>query len=111
MAIYEGPIKQEFHFQEHTGTLTAVKTQPTEKIILERNAELRKSPGVVRDLGHGSEGGSWGRQVASIPFIMFQKALKDGYDLTNKDAKHAANEMQRFLATSDGKLCLMQGKH
>ena len=111
MAIYEGPIKQEFHFQDHTDTLTAVKTQPTEKIILERNAQLRNNPGSLNDLGHGSEGGSWGRQLASIPFIMFDKALRDGFDLKNTDAKFAALEMQRFLATPDGKKCLVQGKH
>jgi len=108
MAIHEGPIKQEFHYQPHTGVLTAVKTQATENVILARNAELRKNPGALRDLGEGEEGGSWGRQMASIPFIMFQAALKAGFGLTNKDAKYAAREMQRYLATTEGQKCLVQ---
>ncbi|RKZ07754.1 hypothetical protein DRQ25_10810 [Candidatus Fermentibacteria bacterium] len=108
MAIHEGPIKHEFHYQPHTGVLTAVQTQATEDMILARNAELRKNPGALRDLGQDEEGGSWGRQMASIPFIMFQAAIKAGFDLTNTDAKYAAKEMQRFLATPKGKRCLVQ---
>lgn len=102
-------IKQEFHYQPHTGELIGQQTQPTENIILSRNSELRKNPGALRDLGQGGEGGAWGRQIASIPAIMFERAIRDGYDLTNTDAKYAAKEMQRFLATSQGKMCLVQG--
>ena len=101
-------IKSEVHYQEHTGQLTHKQTQPTENLILRRNAELRKNPGALRDLGLAEEGGSFGRQIASIPFIMFERAKRDGYDLTNSDAKYAAREMQRFLATPEGKMCLVQ---
>lgn len=108
MSVQEGPINQDFHYQPHTGVLTAVKTQATEDIILERNAELRKNPGALRDLGEGEEGGAWGRQVASIPFIMFQRAISDGFDLNSTDAKYAAKEMQRYLATPQGRMCMVQ---
>lgn len=111
MAVHEGPIKQEFHYQPHSGVLTSVQTQASENTILARNAELRKNPGVLRDLGQGEKGGSWGRQLASIPFIMFTKAINDGYDLNNKDAKFAAKEMQRFLATTEGKMCMVQSPY
>lgn len=111
MSIFEGVLKQDFHYQEHSGQLTSIITQPTEDIILARNAELRKNPGAIRDLGQGEEGGAFGRQIASIPFIMFNRAIKDGFDLNSKDAKHGAREMQRFLATEDGRKCLVQGNH
>ncbi len=101
-------IRSSVHFQEHTGELTHKTTQPTEDIILARNAELRKNPGSIRDLGHGSEGGTFGRQLASIPVIMFERAIRDGYDLMNTDAKFAAKEMQRYLATTEGKMCMVQ---
>jgi len=105
-----GPIKQELHYQEHTGVLTSAQTQPTEDLILGRNAELRKNPGVLKDLGQGSEGGTWGRQIASIPMIVFDAAIRQGFDLNNTDAKYGAREMQRFLATPTGKTCLVRGK-
>jgi len=102
-------IKSDVHYQEHDGVLTHVTSQPTEGIILDRNAELRKTPGLIRDLGKGSEGGSWGRQIASIPFIIFEKAIRDGYQLNHKDKDIAGKEMSRFLATPEGKSCCVQG--
>lgn len=101
-------IKSEVHYQEHTNTLTHKTTQPTENLILDRNAELRKNPGVIRDLGQGQSGGTWGRQVASIPFILFEKAIRDGYKLNSKDQKLAASEMHRFLQSAEGKTCLVR---
>ena len=102
-------IRSDIHYQEHTGVLTHKRTQPTEELILTRNAELRKNPGVIRDLGAGSEGGSWGRNVASVPHIMFEKALRDGFDLNSKDAAFRAKEIARYLKSEDGKKCLIQG--
>lgn len=103
-------IKSEIHYQEHTNTITHKTSQPTEKIILERNAELRKNPGVIQDLGKQS-GESFGRMVASIPFIMYEKAMRDGYELNHKDTKIASQEMTRFLKSTEGRMCLIQGKH
>jgi hypothetical protein len=48
--------------------------------------------------------------VATIPFIMFEKAIRAGFDLNCPDSKIAGKEMHRFLQSSDGKLCLVQGK-
>lgn len=101
-------IQQDFHYQPHTGVLTARTVQPTEEIILARNAKLRNNPGSLRDLGEGSKGGSFGRQVASIPEIMVAKAVTDGYDIMSRDAQTAQREMQRYLASPDGKLCLVR---
>jgi len=102
-------LRSDVHYQEHTGVLTHKLTQPSEGLILDRNAELRKDKGALRDLGQGQEGGAWGRQVASIPFIIYEQAKRDGYDLSCKDAEIAGREMNRFLQTPAGKACLVQG--
>jgi len=111
--VMEGGIKQELYYQNHTETLTARLTQPSEQIILDRNAELRKNPGALRDLGQAegkSKTGSqtWGRLEASIPNLMYAQAIKEGYDMNSKDAKHAQNETKRFLATTEGRACLVR---
>ena len=102
-------FKSDMHYQEHDGVLTHKLTQPTEQLILDRNASLRNSKGILRDLGQGQEGGAWGRQVASIPFIIFEQAKRDGFDLSCKDQEIAGREMNRFLQTPAGKACLVQG--
>jgi len=101
-------IRSKYHFTPHTGVMTHETTQPSEDIILERNAELRKNPGAIRDLGDGKD--TWGRQVATIPFIMLERAIRDGYDINSKDSKHGQRELMRFLQSSEGKKCLVQGK-
>jgi len=101
-------FRSDFHYQDHTDEFTHKLTQPTEPIILERNNELRKNPGVIRDLGHSSEGGTWGRQLASIPQIVYDRAIRDGFHLNCKNAQQAGLEMARFLKTDIGKACLVQ---
>ncbi|RKZ81089.1 MAG: hypothetical protein DRQ35_00965 [Gammaproteobacteria bacterium] len=102
-------LKSDIHYQEHTGVLTHKLTQPTERLILDRNADLRRSPGAIRDLGQNEEGGAWGRMVASIPFIIFEQAKRDGFDLACKDQEIAGREMNRFLQTPAGRACMVQG--
>jgi len=102
-------FKSDIHYQDHTDNLTHKLTQPSEGIILDRNSRLRNNPGVIQDLGAQSKGGTWGRQVASIPEIIYYKAIKDGFDLNSKNKAHAGLEMQRFLKTPEGKACLVQG--
>ena len=104
-------IRSQYHFQPHTEVMTHQMTQPSEKIILERNAEMRKNPGIIRDLGakQVGPGDSWGRQIACIPELMLYKVVhNDGFDTYSKDKKRAASEMQRFLATDDGRSCLVR---
>jgi hypothetical protein len=83
-------------------TMHHEKTQPTEDLILARNAEMRKD-NVLGDL-------SFGRQVASIPLIMWEEAIRDGYDLACKDGEVAGREIARFLRSEKGKLCLVRDK-
>jgi hypothetical protein len=101
-------IKSELHHHHGDNTLTHVATQPTEGIILARNAELRKNAGALNDLGANSEGGSFGRLMASIPIIMYDKALRDGYDLNSKDKTVADLEMMRYLGSTEGRMCIVQ---
>jgi len=103
-------LKSELHFQDHTEVLTHKVTQPSEGLILDRNAELRRNQGAVNDLGAKSAGGSWGRQVASIPFIIFEQAIREGYELNHRNQKHAGKEMNRFLQSDMGKTCLTTEK-
>lgn len=98
---FDGVIKSDLKFQDHEERVYHRITQPTEDLILERNHELRKTPGVLRDL-------SFGRQVASIPMVMYVKAIKDGYMLNSPDSEIASKEMMRFLQSEEGKLCLVQ---
>lgn len=102
-------FRSRIHYQDHTDVMTHVVDQPSEDIILERNAELRKNPGVIQDLGAQSEGGVWGRQTASVPLVMWEKAKRDGYDLESRDKQHRSNELFRFLKSDEGKKCLVQG--
>ena len=102
-------FKDEFKYQAHEDKLYRKRTQPTEGLILNRNAELRKNPGALHDLGDRSEGGSWGRQVASIPMMVYWSAINEGYALNSTDSKVAEKEMWRFLQTDKGKACLIQG--
>jgi hypothetical protein len=101
-------FKSSLVYQSHEDILYHELTQPSEDIILARNAELRKNPGCIRDLGENQDGGSWGRQVANIPMIILNKAVRDGYDLLSKDATVAEKELYRFLQSDIGKLCLIR---
>lgn len=105
----EGIFTTEFHFQAHTEQLTHILKQPSEDMILRRNHELRKNPGVIRDLGivEGQRGDGWGRIIATIPFIIYYRAIRQGYKLNCRDKEHRQKELHRFLATDIGKLCLV----
>lgn len=102
-------IRSDLHYQEHDGVLTHRTIQPSEDIILHRNAELRKNPGVIQDLGAQGSEGTWGRMVASIPFIMIEKAVRDGFELNHTNSEHRSKELFRWLKTEEGKTCLVQG--
>jgi hypothetical protein len=106
-SAFDGVIKSEF--LSHIDEVCHRQTQPSENLILARNAELRKNPGVIYDLGEQG-GDTWGRMVASIPMNMFEKAIRDGYALNHKDTDIAATAMMNYLLTPDGKACLVQGK-
>ena len=110
---FDGVFQSKLHYQEHTGVLTHEVTQPSEDLILNRNAEMRKNPGILHDLG-GQDGGktksqTWGRWLCSIPNVMYEKALRDGYQLNCPDKEIRSKELYRYLQSEEGKKCLVQG--
>ena len=79
------PLNDDFHdglfrtkavFQQHEGILYAEKTQLNEGLILSANAEKRKQEQTKLD---------WGRQIASIPAIMYEKWQRENPELRSKD--------------------------
>lgn len=108
MALFDGLFVSEF--EEHGSEICHKLTQPTEDIILSRNARLRQNPGAIRDLGQGQEGGTWGRQVASIPVLHWHIALKQGFALEHKDKQIREKELLRFLQTPLGRQSIIQEK-
>jgi len=106
-AVSDGVISSEIKFeQDHIVHKT---TQPTEDLILERNARLRNNEGAIKDL-QDNDGETWGRQVASIPLVLWYKAIKDGYQLNHKDSTFANKELFRYLQSPEGQTCLIRGK-
>lgn len=67
------------------GHLVRTMVQPSEDAILDRNAELRKSPDALRKL-------DWGQVMLSIPENVFWLLVKTFPDLnaTNSEARTAA---------------------
>lgn len=93
-------IKSEVLWSPHEETLTHRTSQPTERLILDRNKELRDNES-MGDL-------SFGRQLASIPIIAWEAAKRQGFDLDNPDGVVAGREIQRFLKTPYGRECLVR---
>ena len=99
---YDGVIKSRLMIDSVDEVLHHERTQPTADLIYERNQELRKNNGVIKDLGAQS-GGSFGRMVASIPEIDMEWAKRNGYDLFGSQI-----DMVRFLQTERGRKCLVR---
>lgn len=95
-------IRSQLLYQPHTNQLLHRQSQPSENLILERNQELRKD-NALGDL-------SFGRQVASIPFIIWEEAIRNGFDLANPNGEIAGKEIARFLRTEKGKTCMVRDK-
>ena len=69
-----GVILSEVLWDESEEKLHHKTSQPTENLILERNKNLRKDDGAaLRDL-------SFGRQIASIPHILYEWAIRNGFE-------------------------------
>lgn len=96
-----GVIQSQVVWDPSNEVLHHQTSQPSEKLILERNARVRREK-PLRDL-------TFGRQVASIPFITWEWAVRHGFDLNCPDRDIAQKEMFRFLKTTDeGRACMVQ---
>ena len=89
--VFELNLAQDAH------GLHGILTQPSEELILERNAELRKNPGALRDL-------SFGRQVASIPMVVYDKWMREYPKLRSPDQKEASDELMRILRLPENRI-------
>ena len=99
----DGVLVNTLHCTGHN-EVTGVITQPSQKLILQRNAELRKNPGSLRDL-------SFGRQIASIPLLDYL-ALRAKYPklADRSDAKRYSAELIRVLKMPENKEFLVRNK-
>ena len=98
----DGLIVNEFYHDAHDETMHVRQTQPTEQLILDRNAELRRNKGALKDLS-GPDGKKWGGMTASIPVIMYDKVMKAGkYNLQDD------GDLNKWLReTPEGRSCLV----
>jgi hypothetical protein len=95
-------FKYKFHWDESDEVLHKTLEQPTEDLILERNANLRNNPDAIKSIGSGTE--TLGRVVANIPFIHLDWAVRNGYDIYSRDNDIAEKELHRFLMSPIGRL-------
>lgn len=99
----DGVFVSHRHRQAHEGVngrYYHTLDQPTRKLILERNAELRKNKGTLKDL-------SFGRQLASIPVLDYYALQKKFPKLKSSDAKERSAEMMRVLRMPEYKYLLV----
>ena len=78
-------------------------TQPSESIILERNAELRKDPGAIKDL-------SFGRWVGTIPLNDYEALCRKYPELKHGDGKQRQTCLMKILNSVEGRKYLVQPK-
>lgn len=92
--FYDGLYLEEYRVCAHEGKIYRRLSQPDRDLILKRNAELRKNPGVIRDL-------SFARHTFSIPKIDFE-ILKQKYPvLVDGDADSQRKFYVWFLRQSE----------
>jgi hypothetical protein len=74
--FHDGLFRTKVKFQPHEGKLYAEKTQLNESAILAGNAIKRAMDQTPLE---------WGRQIASIPQIMYDKWCREHPELLSKD--------------------------
>ena len=74
--FHDGLFRTKVTYQPHEGVLYAEKTQLNEAAILAGNAIKRAM---------GQRPLAWGRQIASIPEIMYDKWVRENPELRSKD--------------------------
>jgi protein subunit release factor B len=84
----DGLFRTQTKFQPHEGKLYASKTQINEDAILAANAEKRKMEQRKMD---------WGRQVASIPQIVYSNWLKANPELRSPDKAERDRTLLRLI--------------
>ena len=76
------------------GELVRRIRQPSEDRILDRNAELRKNPGALREL-------SFAGLELTIPELHYLRLIQERPDLHSSDAETKTRAWRAFIASSD----------
>jgi len=87
--LSDGIIATRWHEQAHTGETVVEQVQDT-TAILERNAELKKNPDALRDM-------DFGRQVASIPLVVYYDWQRKYPELRSTDSEVANAKFMQLL--------------
>jgi protein subunit release factor B len=86
--FHDGLFRTRTVFQPHEDRLYAEKTQINEDAILAANAEKRKMEQRKMD---------WGRQVASIPQIVYSNWLRQNPELRSPDKSERDRTLLRLI--------------
>jgi hypothetical protein len=100
--VVDGEYLLEYKHDTASNVMHRRMTQITEDIILARNYEMRKNPGILNDL-------SFGRKMASIPLGLWEAAKRKYPELNAPDNETRQKALLKFLKTEEGKKCLVQG--
>ncbi len=92
--IYDGLYLEEFRVCAHEDKIYRRLSQPSRDLILNQNAELRKNPGVIRDL-------SFARHTFRIPKIDMEVLKKKYPVLVDGDADAQRKFYVWFLGQSE----------
>lgn len=100
--IDDGQFKSRIVDHAPTGEIGHIFEQKDRDVILERNRELRKNPGALKDL-------TFGRQIANIPFEDWDYFLMKNPDYRFMDKKQREVCLMNFLKFDPiGQSCVVQ---
>ena len=102
LATDASPIHKQIVTHAHEpGKVYARMFQPGRDVILNRNAELQKNPGVIKDL-------SFGRHLACIPTLDYERLKRENPALRSPDAKVRSAKMIELMKRRENKQFLVQ---
>lgn len=85
---HDGLFQTKSVFQPHENRLYVEKTQLNEKLILAENAARQKMEQRKME---------WGRQVASIPHILYDKWCRENPELRSKDKEIRSKKLLELI--------------
>jgi hypothetical protein len=91
---YDGVLRFDYFESPHEGKVHRRTSQPSADLILNRNAELRKNPGALRDL-------SFGRLVLNIPVNDLEMLERKYPELRSPDSTERTAAWARFTASAE----------
>lgn len=85
---HDGLFRTKSVFQPHENKLYVEKTQLNEGLILAANAEKQKMEQRKME---------WGRQVASIPHILYEKWCRENPEMRSKDKQIRSRKLLQLI--------------